>query len=924
MKLFDSSSDAVAAKAFLDLLTDAVVVIDLRARVRFANTAALRIVSGDAGTPVSQFEPSLGADSVRWIERCLQGQSRFGGTAKASPAPLEHVTRLADGRDAALVLAPLDSQFWALRIEPQNTAPQVREAPLPAGTADGVDELIKLLWDWPFPASLQDDQFRIVEVNRAYTEFTGYTREQMIGRDPLELQPQVDLDDVAATRALWRERSGEVEPTQLAERRIIDSGGRMRWYRVARRALLDGQKRRFHLAMLQDVTAEHVAREQADRSLRELDQWFDLSPVGMVLFDDAGLLVRTNPAFEALAGQVPVLLSQASASVQRLLGWADDAPLPQLQPGPGLFEGQGWVTQQDGVPRRLRAIVRCYQTPGGQRRYMGIVEDRSMEEERDLAQMQIGALMDTAGGGVATFQEASGWVRGKESGSPSSAPASAALQAIGRDVVLPESLIEFEKVQHALRQGERVEARYAIRHPELGVRWLLTRVEPGTLASGKRTMSVVTLDVTDQQQAKQRSEQLLWELTTILESSTAGIAYLRGNVLVRCNRRFERLLGLASGTSAGMTFTELFAHQPDARRIAGDTQQALLEGGIYETEFQLDSPNPAAQWCALSVRRAGPPSQAMEAIAVMSDITRLKSQQAELEELARDRELMFSVSEVGIAFLRHGRLQRANEALGLLVGCRPEELQNIDQQALFFMGADFARHNSQEETALQRVGRWSGERQMLRRDGTVVWVQVSKRLVVEGDPSGGVIASYVNVDDRHRAELAVTLQAENTRAILDSVLVGIVTVGSHGIEWMNRSARRMFGGSLEDFAGQPISTVATPEPDHPFRRTQYLQELAEGLAETFECRVRGRDGREFWVVGNAVVTGLEAPGERQLTYALLDIEQRRQAEARIAEAQASLQRIIEMAPLAITLSDARTLKVLQSNQMAAALTGRTV
>ena len=81
-----------------------------------------------------------------------------------------------------------------------------------------------------------------------------------------------------------------------------------------------------------------------------------------------------------------------------------------------------------------------------------------------------------------------------------------------------------------------------------------------------------------------------------------------------------------------------------------------------------------------------------------------------------------------------------------------------------------------------------------------------------------------------------------------------------------------------------------------------------------------RDGREFWVVGNAVATGRDASG-RQLTYALLDIERRRQAEARMSEAQSSLQRIIEAAPLAITLRDAHSLRVLQINQVALAGTG---
>ena len=44
---------------------------------------------------------------------------------------------------------------------------------------------------------------------------------------------------------------------------------------------------------------------------------------------------------------------------------------------------------------------------------------------------------------------------------------------------------------------------------------------------------------------------------------------------------------------------------------------------------------------------------------------------------------------------------------------------------------------------------------------------------------------------------------------LASVLVGIVTVGDGGIEWMNRSARRMFGGELADFVGEPIAAVVT-------------------------------------------------------------------------------------------------------------------
>ncbi|NUZ06814.1 PAS domain S-box protein [Piscinibacter koreensis] len=802
MTASESWASAKPWREFFDLLSDAVLVLDTRSRVAFANTAALRLLPCDAGTPVAQLAPELGEPAVRWLTRAALGQ----------PDGKPPLAQLRDGRSARFAWQRLDARYSALRFDAALTAPRPA-TPSPLAASVAARDSVALFWDAPFPAALQDAEFRFVDVNAAFAAYSGFAREQLIGRDGLELLAPEDQAAEREARARLRRHPNRTESNGLTEGRLIDASNRERWYRIARRRVPGADGATLYLAVLQDTTSEHVARERADRSIRELDDWFDLSPIGMVLFDETGLLVRSNPAFDAVAGKVPVTLAEAEPSLRELLAWGDDGPLPQLQPGSRPIESQGWVAQPNGEVRRLRAIVRCYRSAGGQRRYMGVVEDRSVEEERDLARLQIGALMDTAGVGLATFQETSGWVRPPASGAAAndapSAP-SAALQSISRDIVAPASLAEYERLQQALKRNQRAEVRYAIEHPVLGTRWLLTRVEPATLASGKRTTSVVTLDVTDQHTSQQRSEQLLSEMTTILESTTAGIAYLRDNVLVRCNRRFETMLGLGATGVAGSGFAGLFAGHVDPAGLTAAILRALDADETYETEFELALPRrdgPAdgsaqTRWVSLSVRRAGAVGGALEAIAVLSDVTRIKTQQVELQQLARE----------------------------------------------------------------------------------------------------------------------VTTQAERTRSILDSVLVGIVTVGPEGIEWMNRSARRMFGGHLAEFVGQPIASVATPEPDHPFRQTHYLDDLVEGQAETFECRVRARDGREFWIVGNAVATG-SAPGERQLTYALLDIERRRQAEAAMAEAKASLQRVIEAAPLAIALLDARSLTIVQVNEIAARLAG---
>ena len=807
----------------------------------------------------------------------------------------------------------------ALRAQLQAPAPpRVAETPTLASAHDAM----AMLWASPFPVSLQDAELKLVDVNEAYVAYTGFAREALIGRDPLSLQPEHDRAASQAARAEIAAALAAGQPPPPMQRRLIDASGLERWFTVVVMNIAATGKPPRWLGVLQDATTEQQARDVARRSQDELLRWFELARTGMLVYDDSGLIVRSNAAFEALVDRVPVLLTEADPDLQALLGWADGAPRAELVPGAPAVERVATVLMPSGRRRRLAARLAGWSTDQGQRRVMAVVEDRSAEEERDLARLEIGMLMDTASVGVATYDPGRGWlVPDRRGGVRRASGNSTGLHGISRELVEPESLPEYERLQRALRAGERAEVRYAVRHPELGQRWLLTRVEPGALAAGRPTTSVVTLDVTDQERAQRRNDQLLRELTTILDGSTAGIAYLRGPALVRCNRRFERMLGFSPGAAAGASLVEVLGVRAKGAHLVGEAQAALAAGRPYEVELQVGQAQGRPIWYSLSVRRAEPVRDELEAVAVLTDVTRLKAQQAELEQLLRERELMFSLSDVGITYLRGARIERANQAMARMTGYAPPELTALDSAELYESARDCVEFEAQVAQGLRSQGRFSGERRLRRRDGSTLWVQVAVRPVDADDVDAGVICSFVDIDERRRARESLAVQAERTRAILNSVLVGIVTVGADGIEWMNRSARRMFAGELADFVGEPIAIVATPEPEHPLRRADWLEHLAEGQAETFECRLKARDGREFWVVGNAVSTGHDQQG-RQLTFALLDIERRRQAEVSIAQAQASLQRVIETAPLAIALFDAKSLAVLQLNQMASTFFAR--
>ncbi len=653
----------------------------------------------------------------------------------------------------------------------------------------------------------------------------------------------------------------------------------------------------------------------------ELGSLFELSPQPLLLWDDSGAITRANgPARELIGAPASQMLALPAALAQ-LLGWPADLPVAGRT-----LEQDAWVTGPDGRSVHLRARVRGV-LAGGRPRWLAQIDSLELRDELDLARVEINALMGTAGVGVATYdRQRRLWITAvrepsQADGAGGSARAGMAqgLMSIGRDVVEPASMPAYDRLQQALRQGERIEVRYAVRHRDMGRRWLLTRVEPAGLGPDRPVFSVVTLDVTEEENARDRNEALLSELRTILDLSPSGIAHLQQQRLRHCNRQFEVLLQLSAEEGIGASLDSLLARigiSPSATHAALDQ---LARAGRAETEFRLDPAHGAApRWYSLALRQADASS---DVVAVLAEVTGLRSQQNALEGLARERELMFSLSDVGIIYQREGRIERANQAMAEMTGYSQAQLQGLPLAELYDSEQVYLQHAALDRRELAQQGRSRGERCIRRSDGSALWVLMSQRPVDAQDFSAGAICSLVSVDEGRRARESLLMQADSTRAILDSVLVGIVTVDAGGIAWMNRSARRMFGGELADFVGQPMALVASGDADHPLRRTDWLATLEEGQAETFECRLVARDGREFWVVGNALLTSSQT-GQSQLTFALLDIERRRHAENRIAQAQASLQRIIETAPLAIALFDGASQQVLQVNQMMAAFARR--
>jgi len=843
--------------ALLDAADEAMALLDARQRTTWCNPAATRLLGCQRGRPLGLVFNRLDTATGRELQAALA----------ASAKHWQHEGHTEDGQALNLSLAPGPTGtrlLLARALHAQATWPRLE--------AGATSEVVRLLWDAPQPLLVQDEHFTVLAGNKALLQALGLPAGQVLGRDAIDFISPEDHGLVHESRELLRAAQAELAavPARL-ECRLRDALGRDRWYRFTPRWVSADDGRPLVMSILLDVTAEHQVRAQVDRSVHELEHWFDLSPVGMLVYDETGLVLRSNATLEALVGHTPVSLHEAAPDLCQLLAWDGQTMHPGLRADAQALEVQSNVMAPDGRSLRLRARLRAFRTGDERLRVMAVVEDRSFEDERDLAQLEIGALMDTAGIGVATYEASRGWTqsRAASTGKPASG-LQPALQSIRRDQVEPASLAEFERLQRALRQGERAQVRYEVRVPELGRRWLLTRVEPGELAGGRAALSVVTLDITDQEESHRRSEQLLRELSAILDGTSAGMAYLRGERLVRCNARFESMLGLLPGLAAGATLSELLMAHESALQVA---RRALQEDGRFEAELRVGE-----HWYSLSVRRTAADGEP-EAVAVLTEVTRLKAQQAELEALVRERELMFNLSGVGISYVQDGRVARANVALTQLTGRAADELAGLPLADLFEDSQVYAQLWAVEDAQLQREGRWHGERRLKRRDGSLLWVQVTKRRVDIQDAQAGLICSYVDIDERRQAELRIAQARSSLQRIIDTapLAIALFDAGSGQVLRLNAMAGQFFDRPVAALLGQAPEAWASADEAGALRADLQLALAGTEVLHREQQRQAGA-GQAAARTWDVRIVSIGAADEPQLLLVASDVTEQRMAE----------------------------------------------
>jgi len=173
-----------------------------------------------------------------------------------------------------------------------------------------------------------DREGRLVRVNEAFVELTGYSRDELVGMTFLELTVE---EDRARSAELYKQQvSGEID-RYVVEKRYRRKDGRIIDVEVSCSAVRgDDGAFRYGVRVLSDITDRKRAESDLAENERRNRELLEALPMAVYTTDAEGRITFYNRAAVEFSGREPTL-GDDSWCVSWKLYWPDGSPLPHDQ-----------------------------------------------------------------------------------------------------------------------------------------------------------------------------------------------------------------------------------------------------------------------------------------------------------------------------------------------------------------------------------------------------------------------------------------------------------------------------------------------------------------------------------------------------------------------------------------------------------------
>jgi len=269
----------------------------------------------------------------------------------------------------------------------------------------------------------------------------------------------------------------------------------------------------------------------------------------------------------------------------------------------------------------------------------------------------------------------------------------------------------------------------------------------------------ITEDITEERAVREALAQRTREMEAIFDTAVIGIAVVRDRQVLRCNRRFEELLGYSMGELNNQPVRLLYVSEKDYADIGAAAYSELQQGNLYQCDHLFQRKDGRRFWGRCQARAFDQSNPLLGSVWLFDDITDRREAEEKVRQALEQQEMIFNNAAVGIMFVRGRNVLRCNSKLEENFGYASGELQGKSVAVFYPSLAELNEHSQLARVTIRRGETYVGEKQLRRKDGSLLWVRCTARPIVGqvmgNGAGGGVIWIIEDVTERHLAEEAL-------------------------------------------------------------------------------------------------------------------------------------------------------------------------
>ena len=403
-------------------------------------------------------------------------------------------------------------------------------------------------------------------------------------------------------------------------------------------------------------------------------------------------------------------------------------------------------------------------------------------------------------------------------------------------------------------------------------KFFFCRVTPAVSNEGKKGVSVILEDISDQKRDEERIRISEARLRSIFRASPVGIGVLQDRVLLEVNDRLCQMTGYSAGELIGKSVRMLYLSDEEFDHVGIQKYNQMRQSGTGAIETRWVKKNGTVIDITLNTTPLDPANISGGITFTALDITeRKRAEQALRESEDRYRKLV-EISPGAVILHRDGKIIYVNPAAIRLVGSsRSDEL--IGKNILDVVAPEYCdsvRANITRDLAGETTPPM--ELRILRIDKKPVMVEGrGVSTFIDGSPA--VLVALNDITERYQAGLAIKKSEERYRSVFQNTGAATTIVEENTII------------SLANAEFERLSGYTRREIEMKKSWTEFVskENLETMLARHYRRRENGEAPRQYEFgfikkngdIRRVLITIDLIPGTTQSVASLLDITDRR-------------------------------------------------